>query len=90
MNISLVFIIKSYFPVPRNNKLNLTHYFILKISNKCELLQATTDHSYVADFQGFANLYKKCTVKPYSFLAMDTTLASDSYSHFRKNHLERI
>ena len=36
------------------------------------------------------NLYKKCTEKPYSFLVIDTTLASDNSSRFRKNLLERI
>ena len=36
------------------------------------------------------NLYKKCTKKPYSFLVIDTTLASDNYSRFRKNLLETI
>ena len=36
------------------------------------------------------NLCKKCTEKPYSFLVIDTTLASDNYSHFRKNLLEAI
>ena len=36
------------------------------------------------------NLYKKCTAKPYSFLFIDTTRASDNSSHFRKNLLKRI
>ena len=36
------------------------------------------------------NLYKKCTEKPYHFLVIDATLASDNPSHFRKIFLERI
>ena len=36
------------------------------------------------------NLYKKCTAKPYSFLVIDATLASDNPSRFRMNLLERI
>ena len=36
------------------------------------------------------NLYKKCTAKPYSFLFIDTTLASDNLLRFRKNLLEKI
>ena len=36
------------------------------------------------------NLYKKCTAKPYSFLVIDATLASDNLSRFRRNSLERI
>ena len=30
LNISLVYITQSYFPVPKNIRLNSTHYFILK------------------------------------------------------------
>ena len=37
LNISLVFITQSYFAVPKNIKLNSTHYFIIKIPNKQEL-----------------------------------------------------
>ena len=36
------------------------------------------------------NLYKKCAEKPYSFLVIDTTLASDNPSRFRKSLLQRI
>ena len=36
------------------------------------------------------NLYKKCTAKSYSFLAVDATLASDNLLGFRKNPVERI
>ena len=34
LNISLVFITQSYFPVPKNVRLNSTHYLIMKINNK--------------------------------------------------------
>ena len=37
INISLVFITQSYFSVPKNVRLNSTHYFIMKINNKREL-----------------------------------------------------
>ena len=36
LNISLVFITESYFAVPKNIRLNSTHYFIMKIPNKQE------------------------------------------------------
>ena len=42
------------------------------------------------NFKDFMNLYKKCTAKPYSLLVIDSTFASDNYSRFRKNLLERI
>ena len=34
LNISLVFITQSYFAVPKNIRLNSTHYFFIKIPNK--------------------------------------------------------
>ena len=37
LNISLVFITQSYFKVPKDVKLNTTHFFIMKIPNKREL-----------------------------------------------------
>ena len=39
LNISLLFITQSYFAVPKNIKLNSTHYFIMKTPNKRELTQ---------------------------------------------------
>ena len=39
LNTSLVSIISSYFKVPKNVKLNSTHFFIMKILNKRELQQ---------------------------------------------------
>ena len=90
LNISLVFITQSYFAVPKNIRLNSTHYFVMKIPNKRELQQIAFNHSSDIDFQDFMNLYKKCTAKPYSFLVIDATLASDNPSRFRKNLLERI
>ena len=37
LNISLVFITQSYFKVPKDVRLNTTHFFIMKIPNKREL-----------------------------------------------------
>ena len=37
LNISLAFITRFYFSVPKNMRLNLTHYLIMKIINKIEL-----------------------------------------------------
>ena len=39
LNISLVFATQSYFVVPKNIRLNYTHYFIMKVPNKQELQQ---------------------------------------------------
>ena len=75
LNISLVFITQSYFTVPKNIRLNSTHYFVMIIPNKRELQQIAFNHSSDIDFQDFMNLYKKCTANPYSFLVVDNTLA---------------
>ena len=45
LNISLIFIRQSYFAVPKNIRLNSTHYFIMKIPNRPELQQMVVDHS---------------------------------------------
>ena len=90
LNISLVFIAQSYFAGPRNVRLNSIHYFVMKIPNKRGLQQIVFNHSSDIDFQGFMDFYKKCTAKPYSFLAIDTTLASVNLYRFRKNLLERL
>ena len=44
LNISLVFITQSYFKVPKDARLNTTHIFITKISNKRELQQIALNH----------------------------------------------
>ena len=85
LNISLVFITQSYFKVPKDVRLNTTHFFIMKIPNKRELQQIAISHSSDIDFKDFIKIYKKCTDKPYSFLVNDTTLASDNHLRFRKN-----
>ena len=87
LNISIVFIMQSYFNVPKDVRLNSTHFFIMKIPNKRELEQIGLNHSSDIDFKGFMNIYKKCTTEPYSFLVNDTTLPSDDPLRFRKNLL---
>ena len=62
----------------------------MKIPNKRELQQITFNHSSDIDFQDFINFFKRCTPKPYSFLAIKTALVSNNSLHFKKNLLERI
>ena len=44
LNISLVFITRSHFAVPKKIKLNSNHYFINKIPNKKEIQQISFNH----------------------------------------------
>ena len=87
LNISIVFITQPYFKVPKDVRLNSTHFFIMKIPNKKELQQIALNHSSDIDFKDSMNIYKKCTTEPYSFLVNDTTLPSDDLLRFRKNLL---
>ena len=44
LNISIAFITQSYFRVPKDVRLNSTHFFVMKIPNKRELQQITLNH----------------------------------------------
>ena len=85
LNIFHVFITQSYFKVPKDVRLNTSHFFIAKISNKRELQQIAINHSSDINTKDFANIYRKCTAEPYSFLVNDTTLPSNNPLRFRKN-----
>ena len=61
LNISLVFITQSYFSVPKDVRLNLTHYLIMKINNRIELKNIVTDHSEDIDYQDFKKIYREYT-----------------------------
>ena len=67
LNISLVFITQSYFKVPKDVRLNTTHFFIAKIPNKRELQEIAINHSSDISTKDFANIYRECTAEPYSF-----------------------
>ena len=58
LDISIVFITQSYFKVPKDVRLNSTHFFIMKIPNKRELQQIALNHSSDIDFKDFMNIYK--------------------------------
>ena len=88
LNISIVFITQSYFKVPKDVRLNSTHFFIMKMSNKRELQQIASNHSSGIDFKDFMKIYKKCTVEPNPFLVNDATLPSDNPLRFRRNLLK--
>ena len=67
LNISLVFITQSYFKVPKDVRLNTTHFFIPKIPNKRELQHIATNHSSNINTKNFADIYRKYTAEPYHF-----------------------
>ena len=87
VNISLIFITLSYFSVPKDMRLNLTHYLIVKISNREELQNIAINHSADIDYKDFVKIYRECAKEPYSFLTIDTTLPVSNPLRFRKNLL---
>ena len=85
LNISLVFITQSYFSVPKDVRLNSTHYLIMKINNKSELQNIAINHSADINYQDFIKTYRECTKEPYNFLTIDTTLPASDPLRFTKN-----
>ena len=85
LNISLVFITQSYFSVPKDVRLNRTHYFIMKINNKRELQNIMTDHSADIGYNDFKKIYRECTKEPLNVLTIDTTLPASDPLRFTKN-----
>ena len=84
LNISIVFITQSCFKVPKNVRLNSTHFFIIIIPNNRELQQIALNHLSDIDFKDFMKVYKKCAAESYSFLVNDTVLPSDNPLRFKK------
>ena len=91
LNISFVFMTQLFFKVPKDVKLNSTHYLIMKILKKRELQQTVINLSSDIYFETFMDTYNKCTTKQYSFIVdnvNDTTLTPSNSLRFRKNLLE--
>ena len=85
LNISLVFITQSNFSIPKDVKLNSTHYLIMKINSRKELQNLAITHSADIDYKDFMKIYRECTKEPYSFLTIDTTLPASDPLRFRRN-----
>ena len=90
LNISLVFITQSYFSVPKDVRLNCTHYFIMRINNKKELQNIAINHSVEIDYKDFMKIYREYTREPYNFLTIDTTLPASNPLKFRKNLFDTL
>ena len=61
LNMSLVFTTQSYFRVPKDVRLNSTHYLLMKIHNKRELQNIAFDHSADIEYKDFLKIYRNCT-----------------------------
>ena len=88
LNISIVFITQSYFRTPKEARLNITHYILMKMGNKRELKSIAEENSGHLDFKDFLNIYNYCTKEPYSFMLVDTR--PTARVTFKKNFDEPI
>ena len=86
LNISLVFITQSNFNVPKDVRLNSTHFFMMKLPNKRKLQRIALNRLSDINSKDFINIYEKYTAEPCSFLVNNVILASDNPLRFRKNH----
>ena len=53
LNISIVFITQSYFRMPKDARLNSTHYIIMKIQSRRQLQNMAQENSGDIDFKDF-------------------------------------
>ena len=65
LNVSLAFIAQSYLSVPKDVRLNSTHYLITKISSRKELQNIAINHSAGIDYNGLGKIYRECTRKEF-------------------------
>ena len=82
LNISLCFLSQSYFSVPKDVRLNCTHYVIFKLNNKRKLQNIAINHSADFDYKDFIKIYRDFTKKPYNFLTIDS---QPTDKRFKKN-----
>ena len=58
VNISLVFITRSYFSVPKDERLNSTYYLIMKINSRKKLQNIAINHFADIDYSDFEDLQR--------------------------------
>ena len=89
LNISLVFIMQSYFSVPKDVRLNSTNV-IMKINNGKEWQNIAINHSADIDYQDYMKIYRECIKEPYNFLTIDNMLPASDPLGFRKNLFDSL
>ena len=84
LNISLCFLTQSSFSVPKDVRLNCTHYILFKLNNRRELQNIAIDHSADIDYKDFIKMHRVCTKKPFNFLTIDTTKDNKFIKNFHE------
>ena len=88
INISVVFIMQSYFRALKDARLNSTHYILMKIGNKKEVKSIAEEKSGHLNYKDFLKMYNYCTKEPYSFKTIDAR--PTAAIPFKKNFDEPI
>ena len=88
INVSIVFITQSYFRALKDARLNSTHYILMKIGNKKELIRVAEEKSGHLEYKDFLKMYNYCTEEPYSFMTIDARPTATI--PFKKNFNESI
>ena len=66
LNISLCYLTQLYFSVPKDVRLNCSHYILFKLNNERELQNIAINHSADIDYKDFIK-------EPFNFLTINTT-----------------
>ena len=88
INVSIVFIMQSYFRALKDARLNSTHYILMKIGNKKEFKSIAEEKSGHLDYKYFLKMYNYCTKEPYSFMTIDARPTATI--PFKKNFAESL
>ena len=88
LDISFCFLTQFYFSVPKDARLNCTHYIVFKLNNKRDLQNMAINHSSDIDYKEIVKIYRNSKKEPYNFLTIDTTQPVDK--RFRKNFSDSL
>ena len=89
LNISAVFITRSYFQVQKDVSLNCTHFLLWKFQTKERFYKSHLIMCHILVLKALW-IFTKMYSKTIFFLVIDTIFTSDTPLGFRKNLLERI
>ena len=62
LNISLCFLTQSYFSVPKDVRLNCTHYILFKLNNRRELQNIAVNHTADIDYKDCIKICRICRI----------------------------
>ena len=87
-DISIFFITQLHFKVPKDVRLNSTHFLIMTVLSKREIQQMALNHSSDIEFKDFIKIYENVLLDHILFWLM-IQLPSDNSLRSRKNLLNK-